>query len=597
MMALLRMLGSARSTAIISGGLIILLIVSTSMEAIHGTPFAQKVFYQAQWFDFLVALLWVNIFCSTVIRFPFKKNQIGFLITHIGILILLIGALITRTYSLEGEVALYEGESTDFAKQSAYSLAVVFPNQEDERFDLRKGNFAVVMTKARLDAKAQFCPLQNKRGPKASSVAGSGDKLAFTITDILERAVQRIHVAPGNVNGTVNRAARVTVKSRTLNLNSTLWLVEHDPYNPLSGENAAGPVSLKLSEVKTAALSQTPVLHVLDRSGNELLAIDMEKKPIPEIIAVPKTDVEINKLAYYPYAAVGAGKKIINAPEGRTRNPAVEFDVKDKKGGITHEIRFAFFPEFASMHPSDKPVHTDLQFKFEAGEHNDQGALPQGLQVGIHYADNGVWTYETQFQDKTLGSGALASGTCAPSGWMDVEFCADELLSRARVSYDIGASTDMTGVLAAMVTVPSVSGAEPFWVLEDKETTVRTPAGTIAFVLTAKTLPLPFSLALKKFRRIDYPGTDTPASFESDVSLKDAKNGITMERTISMNRPLMYDGYKIFQSSYMQDAQYGNGSVFSVAKNPGIPWIYIGSVFACIGALFQFYGVKEKDAA
>ena len=112
-------------------------------------------------------------------------------------------------------------------------------------------------------------------------------------------------------------------------------------------------------------------------------------------------------------------------------------------------------------------------------------------------------------------------------------------------------------------------------------------------MLSAKTLGLPFSLTLKQFRKVDYPGTQDAASFESDVVLTDTQRKLTLERTISMNRPLEYDGYKIFQTSYMRDQNGLNGSVFTVAKNPGIPWIYLGSIVAFLGALFQFYLVKE----
>ncbi|MBF0330824.1 MAG: cytochrome c biogenesis protein ResB [Candidatus Omnitrophica bacterium] len=101
---------------------------------------------------------------------------------------------------------------------------------------------------------------------------------------------------------------------------------------------------------------------------------------------------------------------------------------------------------------------------------------------------------------------------------------------------------------------------------------------------------LPFSLTLKQFRKIDYPGTMSAAAFESDVTLRDLHSGSTFERTISMNHPLSYAGYKVFQSSYFMDEQHAKISVFSVAHNPGILWIYIGSVLACCGAMVQFYG-------
>ena len=71
--------------------------------------------------------------------------------------------------------------------------------------------------------------------------------------------------------------------------------------------------------------------------------------------------------------------------------------------------------------------------------------------------------------------------------------------------------------------------------------------------------------------------------------LNDPLNGTTIERTIKMNQPLDYGGFRIFQSSYIQDPSLGEASVFTVAKNPGITLIYMGSVILFIGVALLFY--------
>ena len=101
--------------------------------------------------------------------------------------------------------------------------------------------------------------------------------------------------------------------------------------------------------------------------------------------------------------------------------------------------------------------------------------------------------------------------------------------------------------------------------------------------------PLPFSLGLVDFRKIDYPGTNNPASFESDVVLRDVESGLTLERTISMNKPLDHRGWRVFQSSYIQDERLGEASVFTIAKNPGMPAIYGGAMFIFLGVILLFY--------
>src|SRR4051812_45597617 len=120
MIPLLRTLGSVAFAVFLISLLAILLIVSTSLESLYGTPFVQKFFYQTGWFDLLLALFAVNIFCATLPRFPFKKRHTGFIITHIGLLCLLFGALLSRFMGVDGQMALFEGETRGEITQSTY---------------------------------------------------------------------------------------------------------------------------------------------------------------------------------------------------------------------------------------------------------------------------------------------------------------------------------------------------------------------------------------------------------------------------------------------------------------------------------------------
>src|SRR3989338_3358102 len=108
-MWLIKKIASIRFTVIIIVLLMIILTISTTMESKFGTPLAQRIFYQTRWFDLFLSLLWLNIFFATVLRFPFKKHQFGFLITHLGILGLLLGSLLTRLLGIEGQLFVYEG--------------------------------------------------------------------------------------------------------------------------------------------------------------------------------------------------------------------------------------------------------------------------------------------------------------------------------------------------------------------------------------------------------------------------------------------------------------------------------------------------------
>ncbi|MBF0121846.1 MAG: cytochrome c biogenesis protein ResB [Candidatus Omnitrophica bacterium] len=597
MMNLIKKLGSVGFTVAISLALILLLIVSTSMEAINGTPFAQKMFYQTRWFEVLLSFLWINIFCSTILRFPFKKGHIGFLITHVGILGLLTGALIASSHGVDGEMTIFEGETSATIRQSGYVLGVGFPNQEETTFDLKKGIFQFVLTKARMNATVPFCPLEQKKSsPSGRLPPLVGEMVSFNVTDILENATERMIVTPASLQAPINHAVQVKINSKQMGENSSVWLVEQDANNPSSHEMMAGSIKLVLKAQPKSSVPQKPELKVFDKSGKEIAVIHVSEGTLPQSIPIAETGSLIKDLEYYPFATVSGKNKLMNYPEGKRFNPAVVFNLVDSSGVATRKVKFAFFPEFESMHPQGAPKADDILIKFDAGNPGDFQDTFDGPQISFFYTQDDTFGYQSRLHGKVVLEGNVEAGKCLPAGWMDVEFCVEKTLTRASVSYDIAETKDDHGLLAAAVTIPSVSGGNIHWVFDNRSTPVSLKKDQVYFFLTQKTLSIPFSLTLKEFRKIDYPGTQDAASFESDVVLTDAKRKISLERTISMNHPLEYDGYKVFQSSYLSDPKAGKGSVFTVAKNPGIPWIYIGSIFACIGALFQFYWTKEKTA-
>lgn len=60
---------------------------------------------------------------------------------------------------------------------------------------------------------------------------------------------------------------------------------------------------------------------------------------------------------------------------------------------------------------------------------------------------------------------------------------------------------------------------------------------------------LPFSVEVKDFR-IEHYESGQPKSFESDLLVHDERLEKPLEQTISVNHPLIYDGYSIYQASF-----------------------------------------------
>jgi cytochrome c-type biogenesis protein CcsB len=91
---------------------------------------------------------------------------------------------------------------------------------------------------------------------------------------------------------------------------------------------------------------------------------------------------------------------------------------------------------------------------------------------------------------------------------------------------------------------------------------------------------LPFAIGLRDFELERYPGSMSPASYASEVTVVDTTNQKKFDFRIYMNHILDYQGYRFFQSSYDQDEL---GTVLSVNRDPGTLITYMGYLLLAIG--------------
>ncbi|MDF1874364.1 cytochrome c biogenesis protein CcsA [Sulfurimonas sp. SAG-AH-194-I05] len=107
----------------------------------------------------------------------------------------------------------------------------------------------------------------------------------------------------------------------------------------------------------------------------------------------------------------------------------------------------------------------------------------------------------------------------------------------------------------------------------------------------AKELELPFGIHLKDFELERYPGSMSPASYASEVTLIDEEEGLTMPYRIFMNNVLEHRGYRFFQASYDQDEL---GTVLSVNNDPGTLPSYIGYALLALGMFWSLFSRKNR---
>ncbi|MEN8157872.1 MAG: cytochrome c biogenesis protein CcsA [Bacteroidota bacterium] len=103
---------------------------------------------------------------------------------------------------------------------------------------------------------------------------------------------------------------------------------------------------------------------------------------------------------------------------------------------------------------------------------------------------------------------------------------------------------------------------------------------------------LPFSLYLNDFQLERYPGSNSPSSFASEVTIIDKLENREFPFRIFMNNILKYKGYRFFQSSYDKDEQ---GTVLSVNYDSwGTAITYIGYLMMTIGMLFTLFNHRSR---
>src|SRR5688572_10032712 len=88
-------------------------LVATIYESKHGTAAVQRDVYRTWWFTLVLVTPGLHIFCAMMSRYPWKKHHTGFVMAHIGILLLLTGSLISLHFGFDGNMAIFEGETTD----------------------------------------------------------------------------------------------------------------------------------------------------------------------------------------------------------------------------------------------------------------------------------------------------------------------------------------------------------------------------------------------------------------------------------------------------------------------------------------------------
>ena len=113
---------------------------------------------------------------------------------------------------------------------------------------------------------------------------------------------------------------------------------------------------------------------------------------------------------------------------------------------------------------------------------------------------------------------------------------------------------------------------------------------TVTLEYGSKIVELPFSIKLNDFQLERYPGSMSPSSYASEVTVI-KENGTTYDYRIFMNRTLNEGNFLFSQSSYFPDE---TETVLSVNNDPGKWPTYLGYFLLTLGLLLNFFDKKSR---
>lgn len=350
--------------------------------------------------------------------------------------------------------------------------------------------------------------------------------------------------------------------------------------------------TMKVSEGESSSLVQLDENFLFIRHGESIRTIPMPWIP-PHVdfkeIYIKDLDLRITR--YLTHA-----ETVFDFKEGDQPTPALKLKLEGGPMQMKQEFWiWAGDPTWSQidMGPARFVLHKEDQKKPELKE-------GQATVVFVQNKD-GSLKYQAVSKRGEVQNGLLtalaAEGAVINPGWAGVKIQVLKYIRKAinntyyapaRVQYGQDAPTS---ALYLMVGKGGL-GSELWMGLGD--TAVLDSGGMeIQLAYSPRQVMLPFGLHLDRFHIGYDPGSMSPASYSSDVKVTDSGSN-TRSATISMNEPLEYKGYTVYQASYIPAEPRPVTSVFSVNQDPGRSLKYWGSILIVLGSVLLFAAKYKK---
>lgn len=562
-------------------------IAGTIYESSYTARLAQRLVYRTPWFDFLIVMIFLNVLFATLARFPWRLIKTGFVITHLGVMTLLFGALVSHRYGVEGQMMLNEGETRDRIQLSTSFIGIQkIGDPIRHRFDAVEVEWGH--------------PSPEK--PQVYDFKDLG--LKAIVTGFLPDSEW---VEAWKDNGPEeNPAIHFAIENSGMGQMAEGWLA---PNMPSSQSMNLGPASItaremldqahlehELSAVPSPATSELGFLQIKVKKDGRIQQIDVQQAMKAPVV-IENTSCSIKVLEQMNAAYLNESGVLVNDPS-RPSNPLVIYEVyQNNERILPREIEYANFPDFGMMHAQGE-VESPVEATYIPGKNAKSSNAEFALLIGP--ADQLHWKVTTSAGEASSGPIALGKAIPMPMMTAGMSLVVDQFYKRAWREENLvqkPIKKGEFGTRAARLELQDQNGNQAqVWAEMYSPREVVLGGNRYQIRYQNDEQPLGFAIQLKDFRLRHYPGGEVrPMSYESDVKvISQAENGESLVRdniTIQMNEPLDHGGFRIFQSSYI-DQPRGDPriSIFSIAHDPGVNIIYLGSIILCVGIVIMFYG-------
>ena len=624
--------------------LAIVLGLGTFVESGFGTEAVKFGVWNTWWFTLLNALLAVSIFCAAAIRFPWKRHQTGFVITHIGLLVLLAGCLMSQRGGIDAQIPLLEGERGSRAFEDSHHFRIDLESKAGGNRDA-------------------IGPIEFRSGPFNWSEYGttrSWFPWGLTPRDrgvIHDADGVRLEVLDFYADSTAALAPGVKLRLGTDDFagapSGRMWFPVDLAWQPdplrataVRHRRQAGGGTVVFWKTASPAEAEAFLAAVPDpalgygEKGQLVLVCDGK----PQRMLV---DDVLGKEAFAPGGESGETPLFVEVHDFEPRLSGVRVRVRRGKDGPPEEmVVLADLPE-VTIHAPRAGVYGTLWIEREVADAAErmQGKArsridvvqAKGLPGAAERTPAGFSLLYRRWQAPTATAGVLPlDGRPVPAFEMPrakLELRVDRFLpadtleiATLPLPFD-KAKAPSAKRRAAQVRLTVDGRAEEFWIagmpiqpIEEQpgpaeRRVVEAPTRSAALTLLPDAVDVGFDVQLDNFERRLDPGTSQASHFSSVVEFltKEGRALVKDPVTITMNAPVDFSdpqtgrSYRLFQESFMGPWLPGDdlyerftassrekperleASVLTVNHDPGRGVKYAGSGLIVIGIFTMFY--------